>query len=77
MSSRRDTLLLKSMLILCAHFTGNGERAAHHILSWSSNQQCQDPVAFTSAMKAMFAVECNINTQQGIELDRVRLKLFE
>ena len=54
------------------YFAGNGERAAYHILKWSSDQQCRDPAAFTNAMKAMFARECNINTPQGIELDTVR-----
>ena len=50
---------------------GNWRRAAEHILQWSQNQSCPDPAGFTEAMIAMFKVEAQIQTVDGIELDKV------
>ena len=52
---------------------GDGRHAAYHILRWSKNQACTDPEGFTQAMIEMFKVEAQINTPEGIELDRVCL----
>ena len=43
---------------------------AEHILHWGKEQACTDPEAFTEAMIEMFNVECKIETQEGIELDK-------
>ncbi len=50
---------------------GDGRRAAGHILKWSSNQSCPDPLGFTAAMVAMFKLEARIEAPGGIELDKV------
>lgn len=52
---------------------GNGKKAAGHILKWSTNQTCPDPAGFTAAMKDMFKLEAQINTPEGIELDKVQI----
>lgn len=53
---------------------GDGRKAAGHILKWSSNQACIDPAAFTRAIVDMFRVEAQIDTPDGIELDKARLR---
>lgn len=52
--------------------TGNGRRAAWHLLRWAERQQdCPDPLAFTRAIEELFAEHCDIHSPQGIDLDLV------
>eukprot|EP00210_Caulerpa_lentillifera_P007052 g6746.t1 len=50
---------------------GDGYSAAQHLLQWSDDQQCPDPVAFTEEMQQLFAAQCNIKTDEGVDLDLV------
>lgn len=53
--------------------SGDGVRAAEHILQWGQQQNCPDPRAFTIAMDLLFDDICRIHSEQGIDLDQVRL----
>ncbi len=51
---------------------GNGRRAAHHMLLFSSKQECRRPEAFADDMEALFNVEAQINGPEGIDVDKVQ-----
>ncbi len=53
------------------HATGDGVRAAEHILQWGQQQSCPDPGAFITAMDVLFDDICCIGLPEGIDLDRV------
>lgn len=50
---------------------GNGRRAAHHMLLFSSRQECPRPEAFADDMEALFKVEARIDGPEGIDVDKV------
>ena len=50
---------------------GNGRRAAHHMLLFSSRQECPRPEAFADDMEALFKVEAQIDGPEGIDVDKV------
>lgn len=50
---------------------GNGRRAAHHMLLFSSKQECRRPEAFADDMEALFNVEAQIDGPDGIDVDKV------
>ncbi|GAB4817539.1 hypothetical protein N2152v2_004585 [Parachlorella kessleri] len=50
---------------------GDGRQAAAHLLQWSARQQCPRPLEFVADMEALFARQCDINSEAGIDLDRV------
>lgn len=51
--------------------SGNGRRAAHHMLLFSSKQECRRPEAFADDMEALFKVEARIDGPDGIDVDKV------
>ena len=55
---------------------GNGRRAAHHMLLFSSKQECPRPEAFADDMEAMFNVEAQIDGPDGIDVDKVNQSAF-
>ncbi|KAL0035601.1 hypothetical protein WJX79_001935 [Trebouxia sp. C0005] len=50
---------------------GNGRRAAHHMLLFSTKQECPRPEAFADDMEALFTVEAQIDGPDGIDVDKV------
>ncbi|GMH32943.1 hypothetical protein BSKO_00777 [Bryopsis sp. KO-2023] len=50
---------------------GDGENAAQHFLHWSDDQQCPDPEAFVQDMVALFEEHCDVQSPEGIDLDKV------
>jgi len=54
---------------------GNGRRAAHHMLLFSSKQECRRPEAFADDMEALFNVEAQIDGPDGIDVDKVNSSL--
>lgn len=50
---------------------GHGRAAASNLLRWSPEQQCPDPEAFVRDMEVLAASEMDINSESGIDLDRV------
>lgn len=53
---------------------GNGRRAAHHMLLFSSKQECPRPEAFADDMEKLFDVEAQIDGPEGIDVDKVSLR---
>ncbi len=54
---------------------GNGRRAAHHMLLFSTKQECRRPEAFADDMEALFNVEAQIDGPDGIDVDKVQASL--
>jgi len=54
---------------------GNGRRAAHHMLLFSSKQECRRPEAFADDMEALFNVEAQIDGPDGIDVDKVQASI--
>lgn len=56
---------------LMAISAGDGLAAARHLLQWSNDQTCPDTSAFTADVVALFNEECDIQRDEGIDLDAV------
>jgi predicted unusual protein kinase regulating ubiquinone biosynthesis (AarF/ABC1/UbiB family) len=50
---------------------GDGDRAAKHLLSWSSDTRGVDTDALRAGMRALFAERCQISAPGGVEINAV------
>jgi len=69
--SLQSQVRYKFLSFLHAIGAGRGRRAAALLLTWASQQNCRDPVAFTTAMELLFARRCQVTSPGGIDLDMV------
>ncbi|MEW5303193.1 MAG: hypothetical protein WDW36_005909 [Sanguina aurantia] len=51
--------------------SGDGQRAAHHLLHWAEKQMCPKPNEFVEDTVLLFAAHCDMNAPGGIDLDHV------
>jgi hypothetical protein len=51
--------------------SGNGRRAAHHLLQWGEHQRCPAPLAFTQDIIDLFDATCDVFRPEGVDMDQV------